>query len=62
MEAVQRCKSAFGLWKGGKVEPEYRVRRTEDREQRGSGDREVGRRTDATQSRPYEAGGGFSLP
>ena len=28
-ETVQRCKSAYGLCKGGKVEPEYRVRSTE---------------------------------
>jgi len=26
-EAVQKCKSAEGLCKGGKVEPEYRGRR-----------------------------------
>jgi hypothetical protein len=26
-EAVQKCKSAGGLCKGGKVEPEYRGRR-----------------------------------
>ncbi len=34
-EVVQRCKSAGGLCKGEKVEPEYRGRSTEDREQRG---------------------------
>ena len=27
--AVQRCKSAYGLCKGGKVGPEYRVRSTD---------------------------------
>ena len=32
---MQQCKSAGGLCKGAKVEPEYRGRSTEDREQRG---------------------------
>ena len=32
---MQQCKSAGGLCKGAKVEPDYRVRSTEDREQRG---------------------------
>ena len=50
------------LCKGGKVEPEYRVRRTEYRVRRDGRRSEVARRTDATQSRPYPMQGGKGGP
>ena len=36
------------LCKGGKVESEYRVRRTEDRVKRGAGEREDGKRPESS--------------